>query len=428
MKLVDGCRTTLGACALALASVFPAAGTAEGVPALVGDGKTDDTAAIQARLDSGATLVYLPPPAKAYVISKTLRIGSGQELRLDRHSVIRLAPNSDCPMLENRAYRGGLDRSFTVSGGVWDMDNLRQRQIDSHVPELWRGRPKRHEPGYFLGMAMRFANVEGMALRDVTFRNPVLYAAAFSKVSYFTVADIVFDYRTWRTKPLNMDGIHVDGCCHHGRITNLRGTCYDDMVALLANDTICAVQEGPVTDIDVDGIYAEFSHSAVRLLSAGEPVKRITIRNVHGNFYTYTVGLTWYPGRPGGVFEDIVIEDVFAAKALTPKETGGCDWRGRFPIVNVEGPAKVGSLIVSRVHRDERTLPSPTFGTGKDVVIDRLVVRDCHMENRLNEPIPFLDVKGRVKESAVERNALSGFWTGCRLATEPEGVTPNLMD
>ena len=78
---------------------------AESFPPLVGDGVVDDTAAIQARLDSGMSCVYLPPPAKCYLISKTLKIGSNQELRLDRFPVVRLAPKSDCPMVENRGYK-----------------------------------------------------------------------------------------------------------------------------------------------------------------------------------------------------------------------------------------------------------------------------------------------------------------------------------
>ena len=69
-----------------------ASAVCDGLPPLVGDGVADDTAAIQARLDSGAPCVYLPPPKRHYRISKTLRIGSGTELRLDRFSVVRLAP------------------------------------------------------------------------------------------------------------------------------------------------------------------------------------------------------------------------------------------------------------------------------------------------------------------------------------------------
>lgn len=85
-----------------LATVIFVVGTvcAEALPPLSGDGVADDTAAIQARLDSGAACVYLPPPKKHHRISKTLRIGSDTELRLDRFSVIRLAPGSDCPMID----------------------------------------------------------------------------------------------------------------------------------------------------------------------------------------------------------------------------------------------------------------------------------------------------------------------------------------
>lgn len=64
---------------------------------LCGDGVHDDTAAIQARLDSGTNCVYLPPPVREYLISRPLRIGSDQELRLDRLTRIRLAPKSPKP-------------------------------------------------------------------------------------------------------------------------------------------------------------------------------------------------------------------------------------------------------------------------------------------------------------------------------------------
>ena len=67
----------------------------------------------------GGELVFemdddLPPPAKHDRISKTLRIGSDTELRLDRFSVVRLAPGSDCPMIENRGYVGGGDSAVRL--------------------------------------------------------------------------------------------------------------------------------------------------------------------------------------------------------------------------------------------------------------------------------------------------------------------------
>ena len=57
---------------------------------LYGDGVHDDQPAIQEMLDSGATCVYLPIPKKNYVIGKTLRIHSNQELKLDRYTAVTI--------------------------------------------------------------------------------------------------------------------------------------------------------------------------------------------------------------------------------------------------------------------------------------------------------------------------------------------------
>ena len=375
--------------------------------ALVGDGVADDTAAIQERLDSGVSCVYLPPPAKNYLISRTLRIGSRTELRLDRLTVIRLAPKSDCPMLENTCFRGGGTNSFVaVTGGIWDADNVRQTGNFMQTPDLRKKMPKTFDPDWFIGMAMRFCHVENMTLRGVTVRNPVTYGIEFGKAAYVTVDDVTFDYRTWNPVPLNLDGVHLDGFCHHFRITNLRGTCFDDMVALNANDGICSPEEGPITDVDIDGLYCDYCHSAARLLSAGAELKRVTIRNVHGNFYCYTVGLTHYfPQKPRGTMDDIVISDVFASKAIGPGKMD-CQFRRQMPVIQVEGPNDIGSLTIERVHRNERTLPADTIGIDAQATVRRLTVRDCKMDNRLGRPIRFLGLDGRVGTLVNENNEL----------------------
>ena len=71
----------------ALGDDVPAAKTptATGV---VGDGVHDDTAGIQALLDTRRSLIYLPPPPKHYLISKPLQIHSRQTLQLDRFNVV----------------------------------------------------------------------------------------------------------------------------------------------------------------------------------------------------------------------------------------------------------------------------------------------------------------------------------------------------
>ena len=381
---------------------------AESVPPLVGDGVADDTAAIQARLDSGISCVYLPPPAKCYLISKTLKIGSNQELRLDRFSVVRLAPKSDCPMVENRGYKDGADKRVALTGGIWDMSNLDQSPNPAQYRCLKPPRPsplpKHYEYGVFLGIAIRFANVEGITVRGLTVRNPTLYGIAFCKTSYFYIDDVSFDYTTWNPIRLNLDGVHFDGHCHHGKISNLRGTCYDDLVALNANDVQCAQEEGPITDVDIDGIYAEYCHSAVRLLSAGADLKRVTVRNVHGNFYTYVVGLTHYfPKNPRGHFDDIVISDVFASKVYSPEDIG-VNSRTNYPPIWVQGPVDVGSLTIRNFSRNEKNIDVPSIRVDEPANVKRLTVRDCKIINSMDRPLPFLDIRGKVETATIENN------------------------
>lgn len=387
---------------------------AAALPPLVGDGVHDDTAAIQARLDSGAACVYLPPPKDHYVISRTLKIGSEQELRLDRFTRIRLAPQSNCPMLENRTYRAGTGTNVfvAVTGGIWDMDNLNQRGNFMQDPELAKSAPTKFDPDFFFGMSMRFCHVDHLTVRGVTVRNPVNYGIEFGHVSYVTADDVTFDYRQGNPTLLNMDGLHFDGFCHHLRITNLRGTCYDDMIALNANDGTCSPEEGPISDVDIDGLYCDYCHSAVRLLSADAPVSRVTIRNVHGNFYVSAVWLThhfWNRPAPGR-FDDIVISDIFAAKAIPPPDVDG-PWRRSLPLIYVEGVANIGSLVMERIFRDERTLTAPTFGIDRrETHVDSLVIRDCRMTNRLGGPIGFFDNKGTVDSLVNEGNTFVGEW------------------
>ena len=265
--------------------------------------------------------------------------------------------------------------------------------------------PKRHENGFFFGMAMRFSNVEGMTVRGVTVRNPTSYGIAFCKTSYFLVDDVTFDYTTWNPIPLNLDGVHFDGHCHHGKISNLRGTCLDVLVALNANDGQCAQAEGAITDVDIDGVYADYCHSAVRMLSTGAELKRVTVCNVHGNFYTYAVGLThFFPKRPRGCFDDIVISDVFAAKVYSP-EGIGVNSRTNYPPIWVQGPVDVGSLTIRNLSRDERNVPVASIRVDKDATIGRLTVRDCKVINRMGKPLAFFDVRGKVSTSTVENNA-----------------------
>ena len=100
---------------------------------IYGDGVHDDTAAIQAQLDSGASEVVLDTPESFYLISRPLKIHGGQALKAAPTALIRLAPNSNCSMLEDCSFSNWKE-GITVDGGIWDMNNTEQEPNPYHFP------------------------------------------------------------------------------------------------------------------------------------------------------------------------------------------------------------------------------------------------------------------------------------------------------
>lgn len=380
---------------------------------IYGDGIHDDTAGIQSLLDSGKSCVYLPAPADHYLISAPLRLNSNQELRLDRFTRVRLAPKSNCFMVTNSDKEQG-NHHIALTGGIWDFDNRNQgpnfafqHMVDPSLPEVKPGTP--YNPALYRGVAMYFENVTNFVVNGITIRNPVTYAFQMCRASYFVINDVEFDFSSWNPYKANMDGVHLDGFCHHGKISNLRGTCYDDMIALNANDGRCAAFQGEISDIDIDGVYCEYCHSAVRMLSTGANLKRVTIRNVHGNFYRYAIGLThFFPDRATrGVFEDIVIEDCFVGAAEQP--TVDLFWKLLpMPVIFCDEHIDVGTLTIRNLFREESRIAPPTILVQKECHIRRLIIRDCRQENQLNEPLTFMENHGNVEALTLDNIALEG--------------------
>jgi len=329
-----------------------------------GDGVSDDTAEIQRLLDQKG-LVALEQPKAVYRISKTLKIHSDTELRLAADARVLLAPNSDCPLLANSDVTNGNVR-ITVKGGIWDMDNTKQAPNPGWSHLAKPPRPKcdpfaKYEPSRYRGNAFFFYNVQGFRFESLVIRNPVCYAFHMCCVCDFDINGITFDFTTENPIKGNMDGIHLDGGCHRGRIAKLRGSCWDDMVAINADDGICAACQDEISDVDIEDIKTDYCHSAVRLLSAPNPVRRIRIRNVEGRFYQYAIGIThFFPQRPQGIIEDILIEHVRVCKVPPPAAIPGFDPDGSLPTIFFDK-----SLKVNRITFDDVTITPPETMSGE---------------------------------------------------------------
>ena len=357
---------------------------------LYGDGVHDDTQALQALLDERTAYVKFPLPKVCYLISSPLKIHSGQELSLDRYCHIKLMPNSNCVMLENADPENG-DRNITVTGGIWDLNNLEQERNPIHFsgnPDLFRG----FYPDVYNGTVISFFNVKDLRIASLTVKDPVTFSIMLNVIDRFTVEDITFDFNYGNPWAVNMDGVHLCGNCHFGVIRNLKGACYDDMVAVNADEGV----PGPITDIQIDGLFADGCHSAVRLLSADHPVERISISNVYGTYYQYCIGITKYYAGTNGYFDGIVLKNIFASKA--PRHTVyRKDGSKVYPLIWVQSGLNVRNLSVENVYRKEKNVAIETIGIDRNATVENLSLNHIVQENLLPERFPLIWNKGVIE-------------------------------
>lgn len=357
---------------------------------LYGDGVHDDTEALQALVDQGACVHFAMPDVR-YLISAPLVLRSGQSLVLDRYCHVQLMPGSDCVMLTNADHDNG-DRNIEVTGGIWDLNNLAQSKNPFHFsesPEMLTGQ---HHPEVYDGTVLSFSNVSYLRIAHLTIKDPVTFSIPLNRVEHFTVEDITFDFNYGNPWAVNMDGVHLCGNCRFGVIRNLKGACYDDMVALNADEGT----PGPISDIQVDGLFAEDCHSAVRLLSANHPVERVTISNVFGSYYQYCIGVTKYYEGDDGYFDSIVIRDVFAAKA-TRHTIYHKDGTKVYPFIWVQGGLRVKNLQVSNIYRKESRVAVEAVGIDRGTVVENLSIEHLVQENLLAEPVPLIVNRGVIE-------------------------------
>jgi hypothetical protein len=360
-----------------------------------GDGVTDDTQAIQSLLDSRVTTVYLPAPAKHYVISKALRIYSNQTLKLDPSTVIRLADNANDYMITNDDFEGG-NKNIVISGGVWDGNNVGVH----HATGSRNGVSPRN---FFIGSVFVMLNVENLRIENLTVKDPEKFGVHIAACRRFTVENIVFDYNRHEH---NMDGIHLQGGCSFGRVSNIKGNTYDDMVALNADDgEYWEISKGAITDIQIDGLWASDCFRAVRFLSTGTPVKRVSISNVFGSYFTNTIAFThWRLTTTLPRFEDISIHNVFTAKITDSELVGKLNRKpDELAIIGIEGKLSFNNLTISNVFRNE-WLPgaAPTIHIQQGTVIETLRLRDIQQANMTDTPLTFMHNEASIVQLFID--------------------------
>jgi hypothetical protein len=199
-----------------------------------------------------------------------------------------------------------------------------------------------------------------------------------------------------------MDGVHVHGPATHGRIVNVKGRTNDDQVALNADDlNMYEMSRGPISDLQVDGIWADNGFTAVRLLSSGSLISRVRISNIFGTFRFYGVSFTFdniHPGAPS-TFEDIVIDGMFCSKPteelILPM---AYEWVPPTTPLIWFGPDTVTRGVhVQQLHRTEHADPAPpSIVVDADAVVDYLAISEASLVNHGRGEVSLLQNHGTI--------------------------------
>lgn len=329
---------------------------------LYGDGKHDDTLALQAMLDQCGFVTIEKPGT--YLISKTLIIHSNTRLEICPGVILLAAPFSKCALIENEHFGdpSGKDQYISITGGIWD-GNCDNMGLDAVYEALHR-EDQPYSPQIFKGKLLRFANIEHISLEKLTVRNPISYGIQIAAARGFVTRDIFFDYN-WHFG--TTDGVHINGPSCDGIIENLYGTTNDDMVSLTTIDeTHAEISTGDITNVYIHNISAQNGYSGIRLLSAGNfDIRDIHISGVYGTYRHNAVLISHHYTRPGTRiwFDNIILEHIHASKsssALTEDcftlwEDGAIETH---PIIWIEEGIHAGSIILRDISRHEKTQTS----------------------------------------------------------------------
>ena len=190
------------------------------------------TAAIQKTLDR-ANAVYIPARGRPYYLDNPIVLKSGQSFVAATNAEFRLCPNANTCMIRNEHVAGSneghipqevpYDRDIVIEGGLWTTLGTSRKEWNGNV----RGHTARTNGVHGCHGVVLLNHIQGAVVRDVTVRRSRIYGVHISDASQFLVEGIRFDEN-------GRDGVHINGNSSYGVIRDIRGTTYDDFVALNA--------------------------------------------------------------------------------------------------------------------------------------------------------------------------------------------------
>lgn len=270
-------------------------------------GGTDATDAIQGILDraAGGGGVHLILNGAALV--RGLKLHSNTTIECpDKSCGLYLADGSNCSIFMNsQPDRQQIrQKNIRILGGTFN-HNCRGQQHTVLCPE--RVFEKVIGDRRWV-IAFEFHGVENLLIRDVTIVDQRSFAMLILNWKHVSLEDIVIELPN-RMQNQNQDGINIWGPGQYLFMRNITVRSGDDLIAITPDQLD---ETSSITDVLIDGVFADHADQGIRLLSRGTGrLDRVTIRNVTGVYRSFGFFINpWFKGRTCGNFGNIFIENV----------------------------------------------------------------------------------------------------------------------
>ena len=180
------------------------------------------------------------------------------------------------------------------------------------------------------------------------------------------------------------------------------------MVALNADDGC----DGPIEDIQIDGVFGENSLRAVRLLSTKSPISRISVSNVFGTYYQNCIVLAYFYPRTGvrGKMNHISIRNIYGNNAhRIPEYNKGDDSFYSFSFIWVDNDVDIDFLAIDNMCRNEEISGVETIRVCEKAHIKNLSLSNILQQNSTNFEFPLFTNYGTIYLSYGELTSLDAF-------------------
>ncbi|MEN5306840.1 hypothetical protein ABE425_04950 [Chryseobacterium cucumeris] len=250
---------------------------------VIGD---DATTQIQSLLTGGNKKILWD---LAVSLSNTLYVESATKIKVlpGKGAVMRNAVNRPMFTNKNHVFSNNsniIDHNIEIDGGVWNGNSYNQTQ---------KGTPQ-----YGFNNLFSWYGVNNLVLKNHKMYTPKTYAQHAINVVNGHLSDFVVDVGP--NPAINMDGVHWDGWCKDCSVKRGNIRSYDDGIGMNADDLLNAsgsealgffpiAANGPISNIIIEDIVFNDSLFGIRILSGQSRIDNISIKNISGVTYNYSI-------------------------------------------------------------------------------------------------------------------------------------------